>query len=226
MGIPEGAGDMAIGLALLLGIRLPTNFRQPYCAPSIIDFWHRWHITLSHWLRDYLYIPLGGNRHGRAAEFRNILITMVLGGLWHGAHWTFIGWGAVHGIALAIVHGFRRASRARRLPIWLTTLASFHFVTLAWVLFRAPDMAVAGTIAALPVTASWGDIGGFLSANAFRLGLIAVFFAFHRLDDHRRVSRFSYGLRGEIFWPIVVLVTWTLLVINQGTTTQFIYFQF
>ena len=89
----SGYTDMAIALALLLGVRLPNNFLRPYAAESLVEFWRRWHITLSFWLRDYLYIPLGGNRGGSAAEIRNILITMVLGGLWHGANWTFVIWG-------------------------------------------------------------------------------------------------------------------------------------
>ena len=100
----SGYTDMAIGIAYLLRVRLPTNFLRPYGALSIIDFWRRWHITLSHWLRDYLYIPLGGNRSGKARQIRNILITMLLGGLWHGANWTFVIWGGLHGLALGFVH--------------------------------------------------------------------------------------------------------------------------
>src|SRR6516225_9264244 len=98
---------MAIGLALMFGIRLPVNFRSPYQATSIIDFWRRWHITLSRFLRDYLYIPLGGNRHGEFRRYVNLLTTMLLGGLWHGANWTFVIWGAIHGAGLAINHAWR-----------------------------------------------------------------------------------------------------------------------
>ena len=104
----SGYTDMAIGLAYILRIRLPTNFRRPYISSSIVEFWRCWHITLSFWLRDYLYIPLGGNRQGRSRQMLNLLITMVLGGLWHGAAWTFVIWGTMHGAALAGVHLFRR----------------------------------------------------------------------------------------------------------------------
>src|SRR5205823_1872370 len=100
----SGYTDMAIGLAAMLGIRLPQNFLRPYGAPSLIDFWRRWHITLSFWLRDYLYIPLGGSRGGRLRQACNILITMALGGLWHGPNWTFLVWGILHGAGVASVH--------------------------------------------------------------------------------------------------------------------------
>jgi len=109
----SGYTDMAIGLALLLGVRLPNNFRQPYAARSIVDFWRRWHITLSFWLRDYLYIPLGGSRNGRLQEMRNIIVTMALGGLWHGANWTFVIWGVLHGVGVSAVHAIGRL-RAER----------------------------------------------------------------------------------------------------------------
>ena len=100
----SGYTDMAIGLALVIGIRLPNNFLRPYGAFSLIDFWRRWHITLSFWLRDYLYIPLGGNRDGRLRTYVNMIITMTLGGLWHGASWTFVIWGVLHGVGVAFVH--------------------------------------------------------------------------------------------------------------------------
>ena len=102
--------DIAIGVAALLGYRFPQNFNQPYRALGIGDFWRRWHMTLSTWLRDYLYIPLGGNRHGALATARNLMLTMVLGGLWHGANWTFVIWGALHGAALVADHAWRRSA--------------------------------------------------------------------------------------------------------------------
>lgn len=139
----SGYTDMAIGLALLLGVRLPNNFAQPYCAGSIIEFWRRWHITLSFWLRDYLYIPLGGNRRGRWRELANIVITMALGGLWHGANWTFVIWGVVHGSAVACLHAVGGTDIGRwigRMPGILSAFLTFHFVGVAWILFRAPDL--------------------------------------------------------------------------------------
>ena len=137
----SGYSDMAIGLARMFGIRLPYNFDSPYKATSIIDFWRRWHITLSNWLRDYLYIPLGGNRHGKARRYANLMITMLLGGLWHGAAWTFVVWGLLHGLYLIVNHGWHTArSRLSLAPLpptaaWLLTLAAVAF---AWVFFRSP----------------------------------------------------------------------------------------
>jgi alginate O-acetyltransferase complex protein AlgI len=137
----SGYSDMAIGLALLFGIRLPVNFRSPYKATSIIEFWRRWHITLSRFLRDYLYIPLGGNRLGETRRFQNLMVTMLLGGLWHGAAWNFVIWGGLHGLYLCINHLWHRwrgeavtSSAATRLASWAVT---FFAVVIAWVFFRA-----------------------------------------------------------------------------------------
>ena len=138
----SGYTDMAIGLALLMGFVFPQNFRSPYRATGLRDFWRRWHMTLSRFLRDFLYIPLGGNRGGRLRTYRNLLITMVLGGLWHGAAWTFVLWGALHGIGLIIEHVF--AGRLR-LPGWLRWLVTFHVVVFGWILFRSPTLGEVGT---------------------------------------------------------------------------------
>lgn len=134
----SGYSDMAIGAALLFNIRLPINFNSPYKALSIQDFWRRWHITLSSWLRDYLYIPLGGNQRGVSRTYLNLFITFLLGGLWHGAGWTFVLWGAMHGIAMALHRLWHRAGmRMAVLPAWICT---FLFVTVAWVFFRAESL--------------------------------------------------------------------------------------
>lgn len=143
--------DIAIGIAALLGYRFPPNFDQPYRAVSLRDFWRRWHITLSRWLRDYLYIPLGGSRGGRFATLGNLLVTMVLGGLWHGANVTFVIWGAIHGAALAIEHLLAsRGSSAAPLPPWRLRagqvggwLVTFHVVCAAWIFFRSPTLEAA-----------------------------------------------------------------------------------
>jgi alginate O-acetyltransferase complex protein AlgI len=144
----SGYSDMAIGAGLLFGIRLPVNFASPYRAESIIDFWHRWHITLSRFLRDYLYVPLGGNRKGRARRYVNLLITMVLGGFWHGAGWTFVIWGSLHGFYLVVNHLWRalRGSFGRGSEL-STTLGrrlgqtiTFVAVVIAWVFFRSEDV--------------------------------------------------------------------------------------
>src|SRR6195256_6053157 len=134
--------DIAIGVANLLGYRFPQNFNQSYRALSVQDFWRRWHITLSSWLRDYLYIPLGGNRGGAWFTYRNILITMVLGGLWHGASVNFIIWGLLHGAALVVgrVLGVTGEGGHRRVPAIVSWLVTFHFICLTWVFFRAPTL--------------------------------------------------------------------------------------
>jgi D-alanyl-lipoteichoic acid acyltransferase DltB (MBOAT superfamily) len=140
----SGYSDVAIGSAALFGYELPENFAAPYVSKNLQEFWRRWHISLSSWLRDYLYKPLGGSRGGAAATYRNLMITMVLGGLWHGASWNFVIWGALHGGALAATRMWQRArgpkesSPAGRV---LATFATFHFVCLAWIFFRAPTFA-------------------------------------------------------------------------------------
>jgi D-alanyl-lipoteichoic acid acyltransferase DltB (MBOAT superfamily) len=143
----SGYSDMAIGLARMFGILLPLNFASPYKASNIIDFWRRWHITLSRFLRDYLYIALGGNRHGKLRRYLNLLITMLLGGLWHGAGWTFVIWGGLHGVYLVINHGWRAIrqyfgqdlSRSTPLGRWSARLLTLCAVVVAWVFFRASD---------------------------------------------------------------------------------------
>ncbi len=139
----SGYTDIAIGSALLLGVRFPKNFDAPYQAANIADFWRRWHISLSTWLRDYLYIPLGGNRGPSWATYKNLMITMVLGGLWHGASWTFVFWGFLHGLGLGVTRAWERrrgggpgeSGAAARV---LGTVLTFHYVCLAWIFFRAP----------------------------------------------------------------------------------------
>ena len=132
----SGYSDMAVGLARLFGVSLPFNFNSPYKAKNVSDFWRRWHITLSQWLRDYLYINLGGNRHGLPRTVVALLATTILGGLWHGAGWTFLLWGLVHGLALAAYRFF-----PFRLPATLSHAVLFVFVALTWVLFRSADFA-------------------------------------------------------------------------------------
>jgi len=146
----SGYSDMAIGLARLFGIKLPLNFFSPYKAVDMIDFWRRWHMTLSRFLRDYVYIPLGGNRHGEITRYRNIFLTMLLGGIWHGAGWTFVVWGAYHGLLIMINHAIgslrpRLDGDGIALPT-LAKLATFLLVTIGWVPFRADDMPTAMSI--------------------------------------------------------------------------------
>lgn len=135
----SGYSDMAIGLALLLGFRFPMNFNSPYKADSITDFWHRWHISLSTWLRDYLYISLGGNRKGKARTYINLCLTMLLGGLWHGASWNFVIWGGFHGIALAAQKFWRnllhkpKTATSKGIRKFFAVLITFNFVCFCWI---------------------------------------------------------------------------------------------
>jgi alginate O-acetyltransferase complex protein AlgI len=144
----SGYSDMAIGISLMFGIFLPLNFNSPYKATSIIDFWRRWHMTLSRFLRDYLYIPLGGNRHGRLLRYVNLMITMLLGGLWHGAAWTFVVWGALHGAYLCVNHAWSNygpavAPRFARVGNAAAFVLTFVSVVVAWVFFRADSISSA-----------------------------------------------------------------------------------
>jgi alginate O-acetyltransferase complex protein AlgI len=139
----SGYTDMAIGLALLMGYVFPQNFDRPYRSLGFREFWRRWHMTLSRFLRDFLYIPLGGNRKGRWRTRLNLMITMVLGGLWHGAAWTFVLWGAFHGAGLAVEHALR--DHLKRVPVWLRWVVTFHLIVFGWVLFRAESVDLAGT---------------------------------------------------------------------------------
>ena len=144
----SGYTDMAIGIALLLGFSFPQNFDSPYAARSLQDFWRRWHMTLSRWLRDYVYIPLGGSRKGTVITYRNLMLTMLIGGLWHGAGWTFVVWGGIHGTGLALERWRKdrpgyvppRDTRARRT---LERFVTFQVVCVAWVFFRADTFGVA-----------------------------------------------------------------------------------
>lgn len=171
----SGYSDMAVGLSFLLGIRLPMNFFSPYKSRNIIEFWRRWHMTLSRFLRDYLYIPLGGNRHGEINRYKNLFLTMLLGGLWHGAAWTFVIWGAFHGILLAICHlwngfvqGYRSFPLLGKLITPFAYTATFLLVVVGWVFFRATSFD-----AALVILQGMAGLNGILidpeEGNAFAL---------------------------------------------------------
>jgi alginate O-acetyltransferase complex protein AlgI len=159
----SGYSDVAIGSAALFGYELPENFDAPYAAADLQEFWHRWHISLSTWLRDYLYKPLGGSRRGPLATYRNLMITMVLGGLWHGASWNFVVWGALHGGALAVTRIWQRAHASGsaalgpRAPVRraLAVFATFHFVCFAWIFFRAPTFADATLVLRHLAAGAW-----------------------------------------------------------------------
>ena len=136
----SGYSDMAIGLGLMLGFVFPKNFDSPYRSQSITEFWHRWHISLSAWLRDYLYVPLGGNRKGRARTYMNLFLVMLIGGLWHGAAWNFVVWGGLHGALLGFERLHGKATLYSGLPIPLRVAITFTIVLITWVFFRATDV--------------------------------------------------------------------------------------
>ena len=224
----SGYTDMAIGIAYLIRIRLPTNFRQPYAASSITDFWRRWHITLSFWLRDYLYIPLGGNRLGAYRRLINLMVTMLLGGLWHGAAWTFVFWGFLHGAGLIVAQVSRQLFKRIGfvVPGWLGVVLTFYFVTFSWVYFRAPDISTAHRVLLGPFQAPWGEFTGFAMSHLFELFLLAVFFLTHRYDSHARVRLAVRRWPREIVWPLVISMLIIAVAVSQGSSAKFIYFDF
>ena len=174
----SGYSDMAIGISRLFGVRLPVNFDSPYKAANIADFWRRWHMTLSRFLRDYLYIPLGGSRHGRARTYASLIITMLLGGLWHGAGWTFVAWGALHGGYLSLQRAYS-TSRLSKSPLLQTSLAhlvagglTFLGVVIAWVFFRAESFPAA--LAILKGMSGVEEIGSVSSRQLLSLGLASA----------------------------------------------------
>ncbi len=207
----SGYSDMALGLSLLFGVRLPVNFHSPYKAVNIADFWRRWHMTLSRFLRDYLYVPLGGNRKSKVQRYMNLLVTMVLGGLWHGAGWTFVLWGALHGVYLVIYHawhGLRRSlGHDLRHPTWwgryLGCGVTFVAVVAGWVVFRAESL-----------PAAWQMLSGMAGLHGFTLpdvwlakwGAFGEWLALHgaTFDDSRGLVRASL-----INWIVILcLVVW------------------
>ena len=172
----SGYTDMAVGIALLFGIRLPMNFNSPYKAVNIIDFWRRWHMTLSRFIRDYLYIPLGGGRAGKSRRYANLMLAMLIGGLWHGAGWTFVIWGGLHGLYLVINHGWRRfgpAPGSGTVSVWSGQILTFVAIVIAWVFFRADDVGDAKRF--LAGMAGMGD-SGLSAMRAQDLVVLAVMF--------------------------------------------------
>jgi alginate O-acetyltransferase complex protein AlgI len=207
----SGYTDMALGLALMMSIRLPLNFDSPYQAVSIIDFWRRWHMTLSRFLRDYVYIPLGGNRHGQRRRFVNLMLTMLIGGLWHGAAWTFVAWGALHGLYLVINHAWQRLGGAVGLPghggatgRLSARLITFLAVVVAWVFFRSQTFA-----AAVTMLRGMCGLGGFsvpTETSYFAQQVIAFFHLFGVNLEGRWLTRLSVlGTAGSLALLLVVV---------------------
>ena len=228
----SGYTDIAIGLALFLGFRFPDNFDAPYTARNLQDFWRRWHMTLSRWLRDYLYIPLGGGRGSRWTVARNIMITMVLGGLWHGAAWTFVAWGAIHGVGQVVGH-LRRSRRVAAgldpvpdgtIRIAVQRLVTFHIVCLGWVFFRADSFSTATALLGRLFTA-WGraplvtplvviTIVGTLALQYLPTGLVG------RVQGE--FARQRWVVQGAILGAVLLGIT----TLGPQGVAPFIYYRF
>jgi alginate O-acetyltransferase complex protein AlgI len=223
-----GYSTTAIGVALCLGFALPDNFRFPYAAIGFSDFWRRWHITLSSWLRDYVYIPLGGSRRGEARTYAALMGTMLLGGLWHGASWTFVVWGALHGFYQVVEQALRKhlphkPGRAASLPLALVT---FVLVTIAWVFFRAKDF-----------PSAWGILSAMLGINSVGAPLVAAIyigtsvvivtgiFATHWIMRDRTLEAALARIHPAIVTVALALMLFAI-VIEHGNGNAFIYFQF
>jgi D-alanyl-lipoteichoic acid acyltransferase DltB (MBOAT superfamily) len=248
----SGYSDMAIGIGQMFGLRLPENFNSPYRASSMIEFWRRWHTTLSRFLRDYLYIPLGGNRKGRARRYLNLLLTMILGGLWHGAGWGFVLWGALHGIYLVINHAWRSVVASRyqtgRLVAVGGWLLTFMMATLAWVPFRAKTLSGASAIWTAMFNTSDAEFitKNLLNAWAWIGAAALLAFAFpnsqywgRRLFDPYIARPDAYmnevptlTPKGMVFdgvrlaWVMVVSVLAAFGLALNNRIAEFIYFQF
>ena len=224
-----GYSTTAIGAALCLGFAMPDNFRFPYAAVGFSDFWRRWHITLSSWLRDYLYIPLGGNRYGARRTYVALMLTMLLGGLWHGANWTFVVWGGLHGMYLAVERFLRsRFASYRPGPLAFVALGllTYTLVNLTWVFFRAKTFAKA-----------WVVLEGMLGLNAAAKPILETFYLVSVALIVGALVLVHWLMRGRTLESVVVRApamavsaVWALMafaiVIAQGAGNAFIYFQF
>jgi alginate O-acetyltransferase complex protein AlgI len=228
----SGYTDIAIGIALLLGFQFPQNFDSPYAAVSVQDFWRRWHMTLSRWLRDYVYIPLGGNRGTSLATYRNLMLTMLIGGLWHGAAWTFVVWGGLHGSALA----WERWRRERRAPedaarrvtgrsVWVARIVTFHFVCLAWIFFRSDSFGAAWDMIEGLFT-NWGGPSPLVTTGVLLAIAVGIGSQYLPARVPRLVmARFS---RLPVLGQATVLALALMLtsVLGPEGVAPFIYFQF
>lgn len=233
----SGYSDMAIGLALLMGFRFPKNFDAPYKSATITEFWRRWHISLSSWLRDYLYISLGGNRKGRLRQYFNLLLTMLLGGLWHGAAVRFVLWGALHGVALAVHKLWLTVvPRAKALgsdmhPLWrfVGVVFTFHLVCLGWLLFRASDMAnFMAIVDNILHNFNFALLPQFIEGYKFVVVLIVVGYLMHYLPSrwgeslHRRVASAPLVVQALLLTATI----WLVMQVKSTDIQPFIYFQF
>ena len=233
----SGYSDMAIGIALVLGFRFNINFDSPYQSANITEFWRRWHISLSSWLRDYLYIPLGGNRKGKIRTYINLLLTMLLGGLWHGAALRFILWGAIHGVALAAHKLWCEifpSSRAMSsdMPFWrrwLGRIITFHLVCFGWIFFRADSMAVAGQV--LGQIFNNSHPGAFFQFIVGYKGVVVLMltgYLLHFVGNGKQNKVQSMLERAPLMLQtlMLVLLIFTIIQVRSSEIQPFVYFQF
>ncbi len=226
----SGYSDIAIGLAALMGFRLPINFDSPYKAYNITDFWRRWHISLSTWLRDYLYIPLGGNRKGKPRQYLNLLITMLLGGLWHGASWNFVFWGALHGIALIFDKAWLSLKLAHtKLMRVIGIFVTFHFVCFAWIFFRSRSFGNAWLILKR-ITTSFDASLLVHWFNEYQVIAYLIFIGFLAHWQPDSWEKYYQSALRRMPWPakslVIAVVIWILYQTKSAELQPFIYFQF
>ncbi len=219
----SGYTDIAIGVARTLGFRFPRNFNHPYTAFTVQDFWRRWHMTLSRWLRDYLYISLGGNRKGRYRTMANLMITMLLGGLWHGASWNFVVWGGLHGTYLAIERLLGRWLNFR-LPPALHWFITFQLVCFAWIFFRADSFSSSQLI--ISKIAHLGAEPLLAGVETYQVVLLALLLGAHWAGARLRLRERFYTAKPLTWGLIAAILLTTLLIWAPSESAPFIYFQF
>ncbi|MBP7829254.1 MAG: MBOAT family protein [Kiritimatiellae bacterium] len=222
--------DIAIGLGILLGFQINLNFNAPYLAGSIQEFWRRWHISLSTFLRDYLFIPLGGSRGSEAKTYRNLLITFLLGGLWHGAGWTFIAWGALHGVYLSVERFFRRAMERQGwsgeglFALWLKRLAVWHLVCLSWLFFRGETFEHALTM--LRAMKLWGTASTLVTGPVLLAIVVGYGMQWFDGDRAQRLWNAFGRLPAAVQGLVTAAILTVILALGPKGVAPFIYFQF
>ena len=228
----SGYSDMAIGLGSIMGFNLGINFNYPYRSLNVTEFWHRWHITLSQWLRDYVYIPLGGNRKGTVRQHFNLMVTMLLGGLWHGAAWTFVVWGAGHGIALCVHKVCKpwldriESTRVTRFFSWLLT---FSFVALLWIFFRASTFQAAGqVISGIFTDFEWAYLPVFLEKRVTWCVMLAMIYGLHFIPARvwDRMREWFIGTQWWVKLLMFIVLIQLVLQFASATVQPFLYSQF
>jgi alginate O-acetyltransferase complex protein AlgI len=220
----SGYSEMAIGLGLLLNLRLPLNFDSPYKSFSIIEFWRRWHMTLSTFLKRYLYIPLGGNRQGQGKKMRNLMITMLLGGLWHGAGWTYVIWGGLHGLYLVINHTWRKFGV--KLPKCLAWVVTFLAVVFAWVFFRAATVQDALALVQTMLGFKGIDFAGLQQLVGGKTEVLALMGLLLFVAKCPNVGEFVSRFRPNWQWAVLVSLVLVVSLLQLTHVTEFLYFQF